>query len=116
MLQDNHFALAPDGTLLGDENVARIFDVLGMVRLNPVPELPGVIPLSPEYPEFGQQCYWRLTLPTEAILAALIARIAIGTFGGEEIRLAQVIYLTLSSRSSRAWTPWRRWTEWRRWT
>jgi len=96
ILQDNHFALAPDGTLPGDENVAPIFDVLGMVGLDPVPESLGVIPLSPEYPEFGQQRYWRLTLPTEAILAALIARITIGTFEGEEIHLARVIYLTLS--------------------
>ena len=95
ILQDNHFAFAPAGTLPGDENVARIFDVLGMIGLDPVPESCGMIPLSPEYPEFEQQRYWRLILPPEAILAALMTRITIGTFEGEEIRLAQEIYHTL---------------------
>lgn len=98
ILQDDHFVLAPDGTLPGDENVARIFDVLEMTRigLDPVPESLGVIPLSSEHPEFTQQRYWRLTLPTEAILAALIARVATGTFESEEILVARAIYHKLS--------------------
>jgi hypothetical protein len=95
ILQDNHFALAPAGTLPGGENVARIFDVLGMIGLDSIPDSFGAIPLSPEYPEFGQQRYWRLTLPPEAILAALIARVAMSIFEGEEIHLAQEIYYTL---------------------
>lgn len=96
IFQDNRFALAPDGTLPGDENVARIFDVLELVGLDSVPDSAGWIPLSPEYPEFQQQRFWRLTLQPEAVLSALMARVAVGTFRGEEIRLARAIYFALS--------------------
>jgi hypothetical protein len=96
ILQDNRFILAPDGTLPGDENAARIFDVLGLVGLDPVPDSDGSILLSPEYPAFPQQRFWQLPSQPEAILSALMTRVAVGTFRGEEIRLARAIYFALS--------------------
>lgn len=57
ILQDNNFVLAPNGTSPADENAARIFDVLEIVNGDPQISL-GLIPLSPEIPEFHQQRYW----------------------------------------------------------
>jgi hypothetical protein len=42
-----------------DENVAQIFDVLA-VSAHPPPISPGVVPLSPDDPEFEQRRYWWL--------------------------------------------------------
>jgi hypothetical protein len=97
ILQDNKFVRAPDGTSPADENVARIFDVLEVARDNPQISL-GLIPLSPESAEFPQQRYWQLTLKPEVVLAALIPRIADGTFEVDEIGVAQAIYYTLGLR------------------
>ena len=92
ILQGNRFEFAPDGTLPGDENVARIFDVECLNNQHPAPVSLGGIPLSPEDPDFAQQHYWRLPLPTEVILAALINQVERGDFESEEIRVAQAIY------------------------
>ncbi|KAF8660977.1 hypothetical protein AX14_007289, partial [Amanita brunnescens Koide BX004] len=54
-----------------DENVAHIFDVEWLNNQHPAPVSLGGVPLSPEDPDFAQQHYWCLPLPTEAILGAL---------------------------------------------
>lgn len=86
-LQNNQFVSAPDVTLPDDKNAARIFDVLEIIGRGPVP-------MSPECPEFGQQRYWRLVLPPDAILAGLIAQTGTGINGyneAKETRFAQQI-------------------------
>lgn len=92
ILQNNQFTFASNGTLPGDANVARVFDVL---ELNPVPNSYGRIPLSLEDPGFREQRYWRLTLSMEAILAALMAQVGTGVFESQEIRVVQAIYRDL---------------------
>ncbi|KAM6502735.1 hypothetical protein JOM56_002712 [Amanita muscaria] len=75
ILEGNRFVLAPNGTLPTDQNVARIFDVLGIAAAKP-PKSAGWIPLSLVDAEFNQQRYWRLPVNAEAILAMLFSRIS----------------------------------------
>jgi hypothetical protein len=84
--------------------VARIFDV-EIANGDPQISL-RLIPLSPESPEFHQQRYWQLTLKPEVVLAVLIARIAGGTFEGDEIAVAHLSHLALHSRSAKSGKAW----------
>ena len=93
ILQENRFEFAPDGTLPGDKNVARIFDVEWLHNQHPAPVSLGGVPLLPEDPDFAQQHYWHLPSQTEAILAVLIDQVGRGgNFQSEEICVAQAIY------------------------
>jgi len=103
-LVNNQFLPAPDGTSADDENAVRIYDFLELVsRLDtrPASMSPGQIPLSPKYSDFGQRRYWRLALPLDAVLAALITQTTVGpgTYDSEEIRLVQSIYHTLNQEA-----------------
>jgi hypothetical protein len=64
-LQNNQFR--PTRTRAGS---ALIFDVIAAAGNTTVSH--GLIPLSPEQPEFSAQRYWRLPINTEIILAALL--------------------------------------------
>ncbi|KIM79552.1 hypothetical protein PILCRDRAFT_823471 [Piloderma croceum F 1598] len=94
IFDNRHFTLDPNASPTAP-NVARIFDVMDIIRFNP-PKKTGHIPLSSQDPEFRQQRYWRLPTKIGVVLATFIERIGFVNYGSEEISLAQTIRDILS--------------------
>src|ERR1700722_17787239 len=93
--QGGDFVRAPPGTSPTDSNTARIFDVFSLIRMDtihdPTTIFHGIIPLSPQFPQFQQQRYWRLPVNPGVILAGLMSRLVARCYDSEEIGLTQQI-------------------------
>lgn len=105
IFDNRRFTLSPNASPTAP-NVARIFDVMDIIRFNP-PKKRGHIPLSSQDPEFQQQRYWRLPTKIGVVLATFIERIGFVNNGSEEIGLAQTIrdILSLARRGLTAVDP-----------
>ena len=86
IILNNEFQEAPANTSATAENVARIFDSLGIeddTHLNF-----DRVPLAPGVAGFEEKRYWRLPVFAGAIFAALMARLQNDLFNCEDILLA----------------------------
>ena len=89
IILNNEFQEAPANTSATAENVARIFDSLGIeddTHLNF-----DRVPLAPGVAGFEEKRYWRLPVFAGAIFAALMARLQNDLFNCEDILLATKI-------------------------
>ncbi|KIM43652.1 hypothetical protein M413DRAFT_25981 [Hebeloma cylindrosporum] len=88
IVKNDEFEFAPKGTSRMDQGVVRIFDAFKLAMAdNPPPMSLGIIPLSGETP----QCYWRLPVKIEVVLAALVHRVGMRVYKAEELRKTQHI-------------------------
>jgi hypothetical protein len=97
IVRGDKFIRAPANATAATRNVARIFDPLAL--RGDSPKNLGIIPLSPQSEGFGEQRYWRLPVPAEAIFAALIERLHYDSSECEDIILANNIRDILNLQS-----------------
>ena len=98
VILNNEFQEAPANTSATAENVARIFDSLGIeddTLLNF-----GRVPLAPGVAGFEEKRYWRLPVFAGAIFAALMARLQNDLSDCEDILLARRIIGHLMVKNS----------------
>ena len=98
VILDNEFQEAPANTSATAENVARIFDSLGIeddTHLNF-----DRVPLAPGVAGFEEKRYWRLPVFAGAIFAALMARLQNDLSDCEDILLARRIVGHLMMKNS----------------
>jgi hypothetical protein len=98
IILNNEFQEAPANTSATAENVARIFDSLGIeddTHLNF-----GRVPLAPGVAGFEEKRYWRLPVFAGAIFAALMARLQNDLSDCEDILLARRIIGHLMVKNS----------------
>jgi len=87
---------APASTSAASANAARIFDSSPID--NAMPMCIGAIPLSPQDPRFQEQCYWRIPVPADAILAAFIAQLPADKSQCTAVKLARFISVSIEMK------------------
>ena len=94
IILNDKFVMAPANTSATTENVARIYEPLGIDEDTPTNA--AILPISHGAEAFEEKHFWRLPVPTAAIFAALMARLPNDLSGCEDITLAKTIVALLT--------------------